>query len=90
MPIPFQHPCSIMITGPSGSRKTVFIRRFITENMLSPRPNRIVIVFGEWQKEYELLQKLCPGIEFSKGPMKEELYETFSTDQNNLLVIDDQ
>ena len=55
MPITFLHLASIMITGPLGSGKTVFIRRLITENIIYPKPERIVIVYGEWQKEYEKL-----------------------------------
>ena len=90
MPVPFFHPCSVMISGPSGSGKTVFLRRAITENMIYPPPKRIVIVFGEWQKEYERLAQYKPDIEFCKGPMTEDLYSTFSPNENNLLVVDDQ
>jgi len=90
MPIPFLHPASIMITGPSGSGKTVFIRRLITENMIYPNPERIVIVYGEWQKEYEKLAQFDSNIEFIKGPMSLDLYNSFSPEKRNLLILDDQ
>ena len=90
MSIPFLHPASIMITGPSGSGKTVFIRRLITENMIYPNPERIVIVYGEWQKIYDELLKVVPTLEFIKGPSPPSLYESFDVKENNLLVLDDQ
>ena len=79
-----------MITVPSGSCKTVFIRRLITENMIYPNPERIVIVYGEWQKEYEKLANFDTNIEFIKGPMSLDLYNSFSPEKRNLLVLDDQ
>ena len=90
MHIPLVHPSSILIAGPSGSGKTVFVRNLLLNHMLSPAPSRIVIVYGEWQKEYALLQHHFPNIEFHKGPMPPDLYESFSPNENNLLVLDDQ
>ena len=58
--------------------------------MLEPGPSRIVIVYGEWQTQYEMLKKARPEIEFIKGPMPEKLYDTFDPHQRNLLVLDDQ
>ena len=79
-----------MITGPSGSGKTVFLRRLITENMIYPKPERIVIEYGEWQKEYEKLAEFDSSIEFIKGPMSLDLSNSFSPQKRNLLVLDDQ
>ena len=90
MPISFEHPSSILIAGQSKSGKTVFIRRLTGEKMLSPMRRRIVLVFSEWQPEYNLLQKLHPKTEFIKGPMPNELYESFSAQEANLLVLDDE
>ena len=58
--------------------------------MLSPFPERIVIVYGEWQGEYDKMKKLVPSIEFRKGPMEAEMYESFKPEQRNMLVLDDQ
>ena len=90
MPIPLIHPSSIIIAGPSKSGKTVFVRRLLAEKMLSPMPSRIVIVFSEWQPEYNRVQNMYPKTEFIKGPMAPELYESFSPKEANLLVLDDQ
>ena len=90
MHIPLVHPSSILIAGPSGSGKTVFVRKLLLEKMIYPFPTRIVFIFGEWQKEYDILRKSLESIEFKKGPMPESLYESFSPLQTNLLVVDDQ
>ena len=90
MSIPFQHPASIIIAGPSRSGKTAFLRRLLEEKTIYPFPSRIVIVYGEWQGEYDRLQESVKDIEFSKGPMSIELYESFNPKQTNMLVLDDQ
>ena len=90
MHIPFKHPSTILVAGPTGSGKTVFVQRLLCENMLFPRPTRIVIVYGEWQKIYDELLKVIPTLEFLKGPSPPSLYESFDVKENNLLVLDDQ
>ena len=90
MSIPFLHPSTIIISGPSGSGKTVFMRRILTENMLDPKPTRIVIIYGEWQKEYDEIRRLVPLAEFMHGPIEDGLHEKFSPNEKNLLVLDDQ
>ena len=91
MSYPFLHPASIIIAGPSRSGKTTFLRRMLEEKMLFPFPKRIVFVYGEWQKEYDKMRKINAGdIEFVKGPMTDELYESFDPNETNMLVLDDQ
>lgn len=90
MRIPFSHPASILIAGPSRSGKTVFVRRMLSEKMISPFPSRVVIVYGEWQKEYEKVKQMFPDVEFIKGPLPPNLYESFDAKENNMLVLDDQ
>ena len=77
MHIPLVSPSSILIAGPSGSGKTVFVRKLLFDHMIQPSPTRIVIVFSEWQKEYDLMKERIPSIEFIKGPMPADLYESF-------------
>ena len=90
MPIAFIHPASFIIAGPSKSGKTVFIRRLISEKLLYPEPTRIVIVYSEWQPEYQRILECARFTEFIKGPMQPELYESFDVKEQNLLVLDDQ
>lgn len=90
MSLPFQHPASIIIAGPSRSGKTSFLRRMLEEKAIDPFPTLILIVYGEWQRKYDRLQRNVENINFAKGPMNEELYESFDPSQTNMLVLDDQ
>ena len=90
MSLPFLHPSSIVISGPSGSGKTVFVRRLLLSKMVLPFPTRIVIMYGEWQKEYETLQEQLPNIEFIKGPLPDGFHEQFNPNEKNILILDDQ
>jgi len=90
MPIAFIHPASFIIAGPSKSGKTVFVRRLLTEHMLYPEPTRIVFIYSEWQPEYEKILQIFPNTEFVRGPMQNELYESFNVNERNLLILDDQ
>ena len=90
MPIPFHHPAAIVIAGPSRSGKTTFLRNVLEQRMIHPFPVRIVLVFGEWQREYDLMRSKIAEIEFVKGPMSDDLYESFDADKANMLILDDQ
>ena len=90
MHIPLIHPSSVVIAGPSRSGKTVFLRKLIQEKMLSPMPTRIVIVYGEWQGEYDRIKAAQPTTEFVPGPLPPDLYEKFDPREKNLLILDDQ
>ena len=90
MHFPFRHPASMIIAGPSRSGKTRFLVRALEEKMFDPFPSRIVVVYSEWQSDYEKMQKLNLNIEFIKGPMTDDLYESFDPKIANMLVLDDQ
>ena len=90
MPIPFAHPSSIIIAGPSKCGKTVFLRRALAEQLFAPMPTRVVLIWSEWQPEYDKILQVAPRAEFVKGPMPDELYQSFNEKERNLLVLDDQ
>lgn len=84
------HPTTCMIAGPTGCGKTRFVvRMLLSKQMIKPMPNRIVWVYGEWQPLYEEL-KGSLNIEFRKNNVDVELYESFSAQDVNLLILDDQ
>ena len=91
----FQHPTTMLISGPTGCGKTKFVSRLLqnSHSMFQPAPTRIVWVYSEWQPEYERIEKL-PGIgariEFVQNGLNRDLYESFTSDEKNLLVLDDQ
>jgi hypothetical protein len=56
---------------------------------LTPFPERIVWVYGEWQKCYDEIRVLYPHIEFIEN-WQDWIYDSFNKDTRNLLVLDDQ
>ena len=50
--VPFKHPCSILVLGPTGCGKTILVRRLIEplEQLIEPPPQRIIWVYSELQK----------------------------------------
>ena len=90
MILPFVHPSTFLLAGPTGSGKTYFVSRILKERLITPFPTRIIWVYSEWQPAYELLRTCLNWIEFIKGPISPKLYETILATQRNLLVLDDQ
>ena len=90
MIIPFIHPSTYLLAGPTGSGKTYFVCRVLKERLIFPFPSRIIWIYSEWQPAYELIRKCIPTIEFLKGPISAKLYESILPVQCNLLVLDDQ
>ena len=63
--IPFKHPCTILVSGPTGCGKTRLVRRLIEplEQLIEPPPQRIIWVYSEWQEEYGRVLELNPSTE---------------------------
>jgi len=85
----FIHPSTILISGPTGSGKTRFVQRLITNKMIQPWPIEIKWIYGEWQGAYEELLK-TNNIEFIQG-WSEEIYDRFKEASSipSLLILDD-
>ena len=85
----FQSPTTIVLAGPTNSGKTYFLVEALLQQRFEPMPQRIVLVFSEWQPLYEVVRKAFPHVEFVKDYSK-QLYETFTPNVRNMLVLDDQ
>ena len=86
----FQHPFSMMVTGPTQSGKTEWTRKLLLSLLIQPPPERILWCFGQWQPLYENLQKKIPYIEFVHG-IPDYLHSShfISPDKRNLIILDD-
>jgi hypothetical protein len=73
-----------MIAGPTGSGKSMFIRRFVPniKHMMTPKPYRILWCYGEYQTLYGTVE----GIEFQQG-----LPDLYNLDprENHFIILDD-
>ena len=86
----FQHPFSMMVTGPSQSGKTEWTRKLLLSLLIQPPPERILWCFGQWQPLYENLQKKIPCIEFVHGiPDYLHSSQFISPEKRNLIILDD-
>jgi len=80
----WKHPFTAIVAGPTGSGKTVFTFKFISEaaSMISPPPEKIIYCYGEFQPIFNdyphiIFNEGLPDIELSDGK------------ERTLLVLDD-
>ena len=87
-----KHPSNIVVSGPTGSGKTEFVLRLLEKDMLSPSPNNIIWVYGEWQGKYDRLRAIAEKkgipIDFVYG-YKPWIYDRLDIKKRNVLVLDD-
>ena len=86
----FQHPFSMMVTGPSQSGKTEWTRKLLLSPLIQQPTERILWCFGQWQPLYEQLQKRIPYIEFVHG-IPDHLHspQFINAGTRNLIILDD-
>jgi hypothetical protein len=82
------HPFTMMISGATGTGKSVFVAKMIehVEDLIRPSPDRIILCYGAWQAGYADLNR--PGrlqVEFREG------FQNVQVDvaRNTLLIVDD-
>jgi predicted AAA+ superfamily ATPase len=85
----FKHPSTIIVSGPTQSGKTFFVKKVLEQQLITPFPTRIVWVFKRWQPNYDEIKLMLPNTEFVQG-YSDNLDEYFDPLENNLLIIDDQ
>lgn len=90
--LPFSHPSTVLVAGPTGCGKTQFLIKLLTTpGAIRPQPERLVWVYSEWQPAYDVLRKeLGTRIQFVKDYDAAALYESFHPQTRNILILDDQ
>lgn len=86
-----QHPFSCVISGPSNSGKTFFVKMLIAnaDNVICNKTKNIVYIYDCWQPLYDELLKIR-DIKFIQGiPRALDDDELLPVTKNNLLIIDD-
>jgi GTPase SAR1 family protein len=73
-----------VITGPTGSGKSVFVRRFVhnIKHMMTPIRDRILWCYGEYQTLYGTVD----GVEFQQGWPD---LDTLDPREKLLIILDD-
>ena len=86
----FQHPCSVVLTGPSGSGKSVLTKKVLCQGFIKPPPQRIIWCYGQYQPLYDNVKKHLPGVEFVKGIPDFIEHDTYlDTSVRNCIILDD-
>ena len=87
-----RHPFTMMVVASTGGGKTWFVKSLIEnrKRWISPMPERIIWIYGQWQPLYAELQKTTPLIKFVKGiPANIDQDEFLNPGMQNLIVLDD-
>lgn len=81
-----KHPFTMLVSGPTGSGKTVWVKNLINQNHLFclPSPERIVYCYGEYQPIFASFKKtiFMPGL-------PENIMQMFDGSKPEWLIIDD-
>ena len=82
--MPWVHPFTSVIAGPTGSEKSMFVRRFVhnIKHMKTPKPDRILWYYGEYQTLYGTVE----GVEFQQGLPD---LDTLDLREKHLIILDD-
>ena len=82
--MPWVHPFTSVISGPTGSGKSVFVRRFVhnIKHMMTPLPDRILWCYGEYQTLYGTVD----GVDFHQGLPD---LDTLDPREKHLIILDD-
>ena len=85
------HPFSCVLSGPSNSGKTFFVKMLLenAKSVISKNVENIVYIYNCWQPLYDELLKLY-DIKFIEGiPQTLNDDRLFPPNKNNLVVLDD-
>jgi hypothetical protein len=74
------HPSTCLLSGPTGSGKTVFVKKLIDFKMFNPMPTQIIYCYGSYQPLFNSMK----SVTFEEG-----LPSNLSSLQNALIIIDD-
>lgn len=87
MTLPFEHPFTAMICGPTSCGKTQFVKKCVQNlnYVCDTRFDRILFYYAEWQPAYA---ELGAGVEFKEGLPQSVDYSS-DHDKAKLVIVDD-
>ncbi len=93
----FEHPSTILLSGPSKSGKTTLLSKILfycDKGLVQPPPDRIIYCYSVWQKAFEEIQ-INRANSYNSNDCRLEFKEglpqmsDFNAKQNSILVLDD-
>ena len=84
--VPWRHPFTSMLAGPTGCGKSVFVSKFLKyiDQMSDTQFERVILYNGEWQPDY---RELGENVELREGLPESSDYARDS--RAKLIIIDD-
>ena len=90
MPMIFQHPFTMTVSGPTGSGKTWLVNDILQQNKIAPRPDRMLYLYKRWKPLYDEMKETIPKIEFVQGiPSDLDDESSFDAKKITLVILDD-
>lgn len=85
--VPFHVGSPIMVSGPTGSGKTHFTYKLLTEQMFTETPASILYCYGVYQPFYDQMD--VPNLTLHDGVPSEKTLESLNDGQFHVIVLDD-
>ena len=90
--LPFQSPCSILLSGATQLGKTRFTYQLFqnANGMFENRPKKIIYAYGEYQQLYGQMESSIPGLILYHGlPAREQITEWTDPADITIIVLDE-
>lgn len=85
--VPFQAGSPIMVSGPTGSGKTFWTHRLLTNNMFTQPVTSVLYCYGVYQDYFDEME--IPNLEFHAGLPTSEKVKSLNDGDFHVIVLDD-
>ena len=85
--VPFQAGSPMMVSGPTGSGKTYWIHKLLTNNMFTQPVSSVLYCYGVFQDYFN--EMTIPNIEFHEGLPDLEKVQSLNDSKFHVIVLDD-
>ena len=85
--VPFQAGSPIIISGPTGSGKTYWTHKLLSNEMFTESVSSILYCYGVYQTYFDEMKK--SNLEFHEGLHSHEKVETLNDGKFHIIVLDD-
>ena len=83
----FESGSPIIISGPTGSGKTYWTHKLLSNEMFTEHVSSILYCYGVYQSYYDKMK--VPNLEFHEGLPSREKVETLNDGKFHIIVLDD-
>ena len=87
--VPFHAGSPMMVSGPTGSGKTVWIHRLLRGDMFTQNVSSVLYCYGVYQNYFEEIMKSVSEVTFLEGLPSKDRVEKLSDGRFHVIVLDD-